>query len=124
MAKRHIRLDDSIARSMKDPAYAAAFRTRRMIHEIALAVRSLRESRGISQAHLAGMVGMKQPAIARLETSQLHAPRWDVLERIMGALNRQLQLGIIERDEKAPIVRVMGASHAGKRPTQRAPSRP
>lgn len=104
MAKHgHIKLEDDRAARLHKPEFAAAYRTRRTIHEIALAVRALREQAGLSQAELAALVGTKQPAIARLETSQLHAPRWDVLERIAGALGKQLQLSFVEPGDKPPV---------------------
>ena len=107
---------DVLARDLKDPAARAAFATRRLIHEIALHVRSMREAAHLTQAELAERVGTKQPAIARLERSEQHAPQWELLARIATALGRQLRLVFDEPDDEAPLVRVPRRRRAGAAP--------
>lgn len=92
---KFVSLEEDRGARMRDVEFEEAYRTRRRVQEIALAIRSARESAGLSQAQLAALVGMKQPAIARLETSQgMHEPRFSLLDRIFGALGKQLTLGL------------------------------
>ncbi len=107
--RRYAKHKDVLAELLKAPAAQEAYMERRRIQEIALAVRSMREGAGLSQYQLAKLVGMKQPAVARLETSQHGTPQWKTLEKIALALGRQLEmrLGVIKKDE--PVVRVIGA---------------
>jgi ribosome-binding protein aMBF1 (putative translation factor) len=104
---RYVRHKDVLAEDMKDPAFREAYMQRRYVHEIALAVRSMREGAGLSQADLAAMVGTKQPAIARLETSQHQAPQWGTLNRIALVLHKQLDLRLGAVEDGKPLVRVI-----------------
>jgi len=105
--RRYAKHKDVMADLLKEPAAREAYMERRRIQEIALAVRSMREGAGLSQYQLAKLVGMKQPAIARIETSQHGTPQWKTLEKIALALNRQLQLCLGVVDDSKPVVRVV-----------------
>jgi transcriptional regulator with XRE-family HTH domain len=48
-------------------------------------VRRVRTERGMTQAELASLVGMRQPAIVRIEQGQ-NVPTWRTLEKIANAL--------------------------------------
>lgn len=115
---RYVRHADVMAELLTTPADREAFMERRRIQEIAMAVRSMREGAGMSQYQLADLVGMKQPAIARIETSQHGTPQWKTLERIALALNYQLSLVMGKVDEKKPLVRFkQGAASSPVDPT-------
>ncbi|MDN5940617.1 MAG: helix-turn-helix transcriptional regulator [Nitrospira sp.] len=62
--------------------------------EVAIAVElaKLREQRGLSQAQLAQLAGMKQPQIARLE-SGAYFPAIGTLIRLLAALGGKIELG-------------------------------
>ncbi len=111
---KYISHDEVLAEDMKNPAFRAAFMRRRYVQEIARAVRSMRESAGLSQADLAAMVGMKQPAIARIETSQASTPQWSTLDRIALALHKLLSLELGDVDPAKPLVKFRD-SRSGKR---------
>lgn len=102
----YVDFGEDLAERMEDPVFRAAFIDRRYVQEIARAIRSMRESAGLSQQQLADMVGMKQPAIARLETSQANTPQWKTLTRIGVALGRQLSFELGDVDLDKPLVRV------------------
>ena len=102
-----IALGDVLREEMKDPKFVAAYRERTLVHEIARAVRSMRESAKLSQAQLAELIGTKQPAIARLETSQYSTPQWQTVHRIASVLHKQLDLSLGEVDEGKPVVRIV-----------------
>jgi len=111
--RRYVSHADVVGEELKDPKVRAAYAERRMVHEIARAVRSMRESAGLSQEQLAELVDMKQPAIARLETSQGSIPRWQTLNRIALALHQQLKLNLGDIDPTVELVKVRPAR--GKR---------
>jgi ribosome-binding protein aMBF1 (putative translation factor) len=110
--RKYVSHDDVLAEEMKNPVVRAAYTERRYVQEIARAVRSMRESAGLSQDQLAALVGMKQPAIARLETSQGSTPAWRTLNRIALALKKQLSFELGDVDLKKPLVRVRNAKHS------------
>lgn len=84
--------DAGHARDMASPVYRAAYENRRLIAEVALAVKSMRESAGLTQAQLAKAIGSSQPTIARLERGlDQRTPRWDLVRRIGLALGKQLK---------------------------------
>ena len=107
--KRYVSHEEVVAEEMANPAFRAAYTQRRYVQEIARAVRAMRQSAGLSQGQLAELVGMKQPAIARLETSQGTTPQWRTLYRIAFALGKQLTLNLGDVDADKPLVRVRSA---------------
>ena len=113
---RYVSFEEDLSERMRDPAFREGYAERRYIHEIARAIRAMRESAGLSQADLAAMIGTKQPAIARLETSQFRRPQWQTLDRIARALGRQLELALGAVDDKTPLVKVRGLKLDDARP--------
>ena len=107
--RKYLSHEEVLAEDLKNPVLRAAYTERRYVQEIARAVRSMREGAGLSQADLAAMVGMKQPAIARLETSQVNTPQWRTLQRIAMALHKQLSFELGDVDLRKPLVRVRDA---------------
>ncbi|HWE25896.1 MAG TPA: helix-turn-helix transcriptional regulator [Myxococcales bacterium] len=90
---RGISGDRILARQLSDPKVRQHFEQRRLVHEVALAVRGMRSAAGLTQAQLAKRIGTTQPTIARLEKGlDVRTPRWDTLQRIAKALGRQLKL--------------------------------
>lgn len=112
--RKYISHDDVLGAAMSNPVVRAAYTERRYVQEIARAVRSMRESAGLSQDQLATLVGMKQPAIARLETSQGSTPQWRTLNRIALALHKQLSFELGDVDLAKPLVRVRDAKHSAE----------
>ena len=106
LGRPFVRHEEVVSEEMENPAFRAAYTQRRYVHEIGRAIRAMREAAGLSQSELATMVGMKQPAIARLETSQGSAPQWRTLDRIAFALGRQLKLNLGAVDARKPLVQL------------------
>ena len=117
--KLGIPFSEVLAEDFADPSFVAAYVARRHVHEVARAIRSLRKRHRMTQEELAQLVGMKQPAIARLETSQTRTARFETLSKIATALGAQLQLLLGTVNEKKPIVKVM---HWGKVQPHAAPA--
>lgn len=85
--------DAFLAAQLSDPRVRHHFERRRIVHEVAIAVRGMRMGAGLTQAQLASRIGTSQPTIARLEKGlDVRTPRWDTLHRIARALGRQLKL--------------------------------
>jgi transcriptional regulator with XRE-family HTH domain len=85
--------DTFLAAQLADPAFRVAFEQRRLIHEVALAVKGMRLAAGLTQAQLAKRIRSSQPMIARIEKGlDQRTPQFDTLQRIAGALGRQLKL--------------------------------
>ncbi|MBR2177006.1 MAG: helix-turn-helix transcriptional regulator [Clostridia bacterium] len=57
---------------------------------------SIREEQGISQRQLAEMIGIKQPAIARLESGRA-APNINTLKKLLAPLGYTLTISQIDK---------------------------
>lgn len=100
-----------MAKYLKDPEFRYLYERRKLIQEVAIAVRGMRQGAGLSQAQLARMIGVSQPMIARLEKgTDQRTPRWDTLRRIAIALGRQMKLSFVpvERGQPELLVEVDG----------------
>lgn len=101
--------DAFVAKQLADPEFRHAFEQRRLVHEVAIVVRSMREQAGLTQAQLAKLVGVSQPMIARMERGlDQRTPRWETLRKVGLALGKQLKLTFVEADRDEPLVEVNG----------------
>ncbi len=95
------------AQELRKPEFRRHYEERRIVHEIAIEVRSMREAAGLTQAQLANMIGSSQPAIARIERGvDQRVPRWDTLRRIAVAVGKQLKLVFGPPSEHPKLVEV------------------
>lgn len=95
--------------AMKRPAYRETYETRRLIGEVAMEVRRLREDAGLTQRQLAAAINSTQPVIARLERgADQRVPRVDLLRRIAEACGRGVKIVFTRRRPAAgaPLVEV------------------
>ncbi|MGO1056473.1 helix-turn-helix domain-containing protein [Crossiella sp. CA198] len=76
-------------RRLAEPGAAEAYDAARLAYELGKTVREMREQRGWTQARLAEIAGMAQPAIARFEAGGT-VPTIPVLERLAHALDAEL----------------------------------
>jgi transcriptional regulator with XRE-family HTH domain len=99
--------DAFLAAQLSDPRVHHHFEQRRIVHEVAIAVRGMRMGAGLTQAQLASRIGTSQPTIARLEKGlDVRTPRWDTLQRIARALGRQLKLKFAASSDDDELVEV------------------
>lgn len=61
--------------------------------KLALALRALRKSRGMTQRELEQRSGMTQPVISRLEAPDGPLPNWDTVLRYVEACDGHMMLG-------------------------------
>ncbi len=106
-------LNQYLQKQLQDPVFRRAYEAKMLVAEVAMAVRRMREEAGLSQADLAGLIGVKQPMIARVERgSDPRTPRWDVLRRVGHALGKQLVLDFVSSSRPLPMVQIDGARPA------------
>jgi ribosome-binding protein aMBF1 (putative translation factor) len=74
-----------LARQLKDPTFRAEWERTTVARAVATRVIEYRAEHGITQTELARRLGMKQPAVARLEAGE-HNPSLDTLARLSSAL--------------------------------------
>ncbi len=90
-----------MAKQMRDPEFRFYYEHRKLVHEVAVAVRAMRTQAGMTQAQLAKLVGVSQPMIARIEKGlEQRTPRWEMLGRICIALGKQMRLSFFDVDEE------------------------
>lgn len=75
----------------KNPKFAEDVAEAEREVAIAVALAKAREERGLSQAALAKLTGMKQPQIARME-SGAYFPAFGTLVRVIDALDARLEI--------------------------------
>ena len=109
--------DAFLAAQLAAPAFRHAFEERRLIHEVALAVKGMRMAAGLTQAQLARRINSSQPMIARIEKGlDQRTPQFDTLQRIATALGRQLKLVFLLPSKNATMVEIEPSTgRAGKK---------
>ncbi len=98
-----------LGRHLKNPTVRQHFVQRRMVHEVALAVRAMREQGGLTQFELAKRIGSSQPSVARIEKGiGYRTPQWETLAKIARALGKQLKLSFVDVEHEEPLVEIDG----------------
>lgn len=99
-----------IGRRLQDPDFRFHYERRKLVHEVAVAVRAMRKSAGLTQAQLAAMVDVSQPMIAKIEKGiEQNTPRFEMLGRICIALKKQMRLSFVDATpEETHMVEVDG----------------
>ncbi len=110
-----VTLDAYLGKQLADPEFRHHLEQRRLVHEVAIVVRSMREQAGLTQAQLAKVVGVSQPMVARMERGlDQRTPRWETLRKIGLALGKQLKLSCTSGASSS------GRSHPGSTRLRRA----
>jgi ribosome-binding protein aMBF1 (putative translation factor) len=81
------------AAESRDPAVATELERTTVAEQVALLVTTYRVEHGLTQTSLAALLGMHQPAIARLEAGT-HEPSLATLGRLSNALGIRLDVHI------------------------------
>jgi transcriptional regulator with XRE-family HTH domain len=95
--------DDVLAQELEDPEFREQWERTALARWIAVEVSHYRAVHSLSQRELADQLGMKQPQIARIESSE-HNPSLDTLARLATGLDLELLIDIRPqgRDAKLP----------------------
>ena len=85
--------DKVTARQLKDPAVRAEWERTAVARAVAVRLVEYRSEHALSQTALARQLGMKQPAVARLEAGE-HNPSFDTLARLSSALGIEFHIAV------------------------------
>jgi transcriptional regulator with XRE-family HTH domain len=86
-----------LAGALRDDAFRREWERTALAGAVALRLVEYRAEHGLSQRALAAKLGMKQPAIARLEAGD-HTPSIDTLVRLSRGLGMRFRLEITPED--------------------------
>jgi len=87
------RSGEVLARQLKDPRFRAEWERTAVARAVAVRLVEYRAEHALSQTALARQLGMKQPAIARLEAGE-HIPSFDTLARLSSALGIEFHIAV------------------------------
>src|SRR5712691_2497873 len=79
---------DALQKDLRDPEFRAEWERTALARAIASEVIAYRVEQGLSQTALAERLGMKQPAVARLEAGDV-TPTIETLQRLVRVLDRR-----------------------------------
>ncbi len=85
--------DDVLDKQLQDPEFRAYWERMALARAVALRLTAYRAEHGLTQSQLARQLGMKQPAVARLEMGE-QSPKIDTLIRISEALGIEFMVNI------------------------------
>jgi ribosome-binding protein aMBF1 (putative translation factor) len=85
--------EELLVEDVKDPDVAAELARTAVANQLAILVIQYRVNRGLTQTALARQLGMRQPAIARLEAGD-HEPSVAMLARLANKLGITLRLDL------------------------------
>lgn len=111
------------AEHLKDPEFRQRWARTALARAIALRIVAYRVKHGLSQAQLAKKLGMKQPAVARLEAGE-HNPSMETMYRLSQALGIEFlvdiapvgrqQMWVTPDAEKAEVVESLTTEDGGR----------
>lgn len=87
---------------MKDPEFRERWEKTALARAVALRLVAYRVEHDLSQTDLAKMLGMKQPAIARLEAGEKN-PTWETLVRLSESLGIEFVVDIVPGRRKSMV---------------------
>ncbi len=85
--------DKVLARQLKNPRFRAEWERTAVARAVATRLVEYRAEHELSQTALARQLGMKQPAVARLEAGE-HNPSFDTLARLSSALGIEFHIDV------------------------------
>ncbi len=85
--------DAVIQQKLKDPVFRAEWERTAVARAVAIRVLGYRAQHGITQTELARRLGMKQPAVARLEAGE-HNPSFETLARLSSSLGIEFHIAV------------------------------
>ncbi len=85
--------DQALARQLKDPEFRAEWERTALARAVATRLVKYRADHQLTQTALADQLGMKQPAVARLESGE-HNPSLDTLARLANALGFEFRIAV------------------------------
>lgn len=105
MAKRKLKLsdlntvDEVLDDLLKDPEFREEWNRTALARAVSLRLIQYRTKHGLSQTQLAEKIGVKQPAVARLEAGEKN-PTWETLTRLSQTLHIEFLVDIAPYKKK------------------------
>jgi DNA-binding XRE family transcriptional regulator len=94
MAEKRVTVDDWLKEELRDEGFRLRWNEREAAYKVAGELIRLRKKQGLSQTEVARRAGMKQPAIARLESGAVK-PTLDTIQRVAHALGREVEINLV-----------------------------
>ena len=94
MAGKRVTVDDWLAEELQDEEFRLLWNEREAAYKVARELIRLRKKQGLSQSEVARRAGLKQPAIARLESGAVR-PTLDTIQRVAHALGREVEVNLV-----------------------------
>ena len=85
---------DWLKEEMREEEFRLLWREREAAYKVARELIRLRKKQGLSQSEVARRAGLKQPAIARLESGAVR-PTLDTIQRVAHALGREVEVTLV-----------------------------
>jgi transcriptional regulator with XRE-family HTH domain len=96
--------DEVLRRNLRDPDFRKEWNRTVIARAVASLLLRYRAEHGLSQTGLAKMVGMQQPAIARLEAGEKN-PTWETLARLAETLGIEFLVDIAPTNKRTLLDR-------------------
>ena len=94
---------DALQKDLRDPEFRAEWERTALARAIASEVIAYRVEQGLSQTALAERLGMKQPAVARLEAGDV-TPTIETLQRLVRVLDREIVIDVVPPEREPKLV--------------------
>lgn len=91
--------EEFLEEQLQDPGFRAEWNRTALARAVSLGIISYRSAHGLTQTELARIIGIKQPAVARLEAGETN-PSWETLSRISQALGIEFLVDIAPRKKR------------------------
>ncbi len=103
MARKRMTVGDWLKEEMRDEEFRLLWREREAAYKVARELIRLRKKQGLSQSEVARRAGLKQPAIARMESGAV-TPTLDTIQRVAQALGRQVEVSLVRATARKKLV--------------------
>jgi DNA-binding XRE family transcriptional regulator len=94
MASKRMTVDGWLKEELRDEEFRQLWSAREGAYRVARELIRLRKMQGLSQSEVARRAGLKQPAIARLESGAVR-PTLDTIQRVAHALGREVEISLV-----------------------------
>ena len=85
-----------LAEDLEDPEFREEWERTALAREVAIRVAGYRAEHNLTQSELGRLLGMRQPAVARLEAGE-HEPSLTTLKRLSSRLGIEFHIDITQR---------------------------
>jgi HTH-type transcriptional regulator/antitoxin HipB len=95
-----VTVDEWLDEEMQDQEFRLLWREREAAYRVARELVRLRRAQGLSQSEVARRAGLKQPAVARLESGAAK-PTLGTIQRVAHALGREVEVSLVPTEGRS-----------------------